>query len=229
MVSMNGVSSPSSEARAAETANTASAPVASDPIHERDMALLFPVEVLFRMFDLEAAARTRVVAATPLGVDSRACRMTTAYSRAATGSMPRPCALAPRPRRADRAPVERGQCRGARRRRRLRSTLSPISPRCHMVAMNRRVGAVRSGTRQETAGSSFLGRCTGYKGSSCLAKGFAHPVCVSSIPAASTNLLLCSWPVGRRGGCSLPWNCHADGRSASLPGAIPRRANELPP
>src|SRR5438552_7716369 len=104
MVSMNGVLSPSSEARAAETANTASAPVASDPIHERDMALLFPVEVLFRMFDLEAAARTRVVAATPLGVDSRA----TAYSRAATGSMPRPCALAPRPRRADRAPVERG-------------------------------------------------------------------------------------------------------------------------
>ena len=58
-----------------------------------------------------------------------------------------------------------------------------------MVAMNRRVGAVRSGTRQETAGSSFLGRCTGYKGSSCLAKGFAHPVCVSSIPAACTTFL----------------------------------------
>src|SRR4051812_40088974 len=72
MVSTNGVSSPSSDARAAETADTPSTPIANDPIHERDdMATSLPAEVLPGLFDL-ATARTRVVAAVPLGVGAAA-------------------------------------------------------------------------------------------------------------------------------------------------------------
>lgn len=54
----------------------------------------------------------------------------------------------------------------------------PGQSRCHRVAMNRRTEAVRSGMRGESRSRRMRGRIASRK-------GFSHPVCGFSIPAAS--------------------------------------------
>jgi len=59
--------------------------------------------------------------------------------------------------------------------------------RCRIVAMSGWIGTGRDGTTDETAGANFPCRCSRMRGKFASRKGFAHPVCVSSIPAASTQ------------------------------------------
>ena len=52
------------------------------------------------------------------------------------------------------------------------NSLRGAAQRCHVVAMNRRIGAVRVGTTEKTAGSSFLCHCSRMRSKSASRKGF---------------------------------------------------------
>src|SRR5438309_6849390 len=84
---------------------------------------------------------------------------------------------------------------------------------CHEAAVP--AGTARE--EEEGDGIEFSKNLRLVRGKVASRNELSHEPCMSSIPAASTNLLLCSWRVGRRV-VPLPWNCHADGCSASLPG-----------